>query len=92
MPSTDIDEFRRVLATSEKVIVVSGAGLSAASGDPICFSIIPVEQVFIVIGIATFRGAGGRWRKYDAKSVATPSAWAENQSRVWQFFHYRREE
>ena len=32
MPSTDIDEFRRVLESSKKVIVVSGAGLSAASG------------------------------------------------------------
>ncbi|KAH8829460.1 DHS-like NAD/FAD-binding domain-containing protein [Flagelloscypha sp. PMI_526] len=43
-------------------------------------------------GIATFRGVGGRWRKYDSASLATLSAWQENQSRVWQFFHYRREE
>lgn len=50
------------------------------------------SRFFFIIGVATFRGAGGRWRKYDAKSVATPSAWAENQSRVWQFYHYRREE
>lgn len=31
------------------------------------------------------------WRKYDAISLATPEAFAENQSRVWQFYHYRRE-
>jgi len=31
------------------------------------------------------------WRKYDAVSLATPQAFAENQSRVWQFYHYRRE-
>ncbi|VDB83989.1 unnamed protein product [Peniophora sp. CBMAI 1063] len=43
-------------------------------------------------GIATFRGKGGMWRKYDSASLATLAAWQENQSRVWQFFHYRREE
>ncbi|KZV87587.1 DHS-like NAD/FAD-binding domain-containing protein [Exidia glandulosa HHB12029] len=42
-------------------------------------------------GIPTFRGAGGLWRKYDAISLATPEAFAENPSRVWQFYHYRRE-
>lgn len=42
-------------------------------------------------GVPTFRGNGGMWRKYDAVSLATPHAFAENQSRVWQFYHYRRE-
>ncbi|KDQ64828.1 hypothetical protein JAAARDRAFT_117770 [Jaapia argillacea MUCL 33604] len=42
-------------------------------------------------GIGTFRGAGGMWRKYDAMSLATPEAFEENPSRVWQFYHYRRE-
>ncbi|KAJ6547007.1 NAD-dependent protein deacylase [Mycena capillaripes] len=42
-------------------------------------------------GIPTFRGAGGMWRKYDAMSLATPEAFAENPSLVWQFYHYRRE-
>ncbi|TFK56053.1 DHS-like NAD/FAD-binding domain-containing protein [Heliocybe sulcata] len=42
-------------------------------------------------GIPTFRGAGGLWRKYDAISLATPEAFQENPSRVWQFYHYRRE-
>lgn len=31
------------------------------------------------------------WRKYDAMSLATPDAFAEDPSRVWQFYHYRRE-
>ncbi|KAF5343941.1 hypothetical protein D9758_012117 [Tetrapyrgos nigripes] len=74
MPSSDVEEFRAILASSKNIMIVSGAGLSAASG------------------IATFRGQGGRWRKYDAQVLATLSAWQENQSRVWQFFHYRREE
>ncbi|KZT04968.1 DHS-like NAD/FAD-binding domain-containing protein [Laetiporus sulphureus 93-53] len=42
-------------------------------------------------GIPTFRGAGGMWRKYDAMSLATPTAFPDNPSRVWQFYHYRRE-
>ncbi|KAL4245718.1 sirtuin family protein [Abortiporus biennis] len=66
-------EFRKVLAEASNILVLSGAGLSAASG------------------VATFRGLGGRWHKY-AALVATLSAWSENQSRVWQYFHYRREE
>ncbi|KZT26920.1 DHS-like NAD/FAD-binding domain-containing protein [Neolentinus lepideus HHB14362 ss-1] len=42
-------------------------------------------------GIPTFRGTGGLWRKYDAISLGTPEAFEENPSRVWQFYHYRRE-
>ncbi|PSR73666.1 hypothetical protein PHLCEN_2v10585 [Hermanssonia centrifuga] len=42
-------------------------------------------------GIGTFRGAGGMWRKYDAMSLATPEAFQHNPSRVWQFYHDRRE-
>ncbi|RDX53174.1 DHS-like NAD/FAD-binding domain-containing protein [Lentinus brumalis] len=42
-------------------------------------------------GIPTFRGAGGLWRKYDAVTLATPQAFKDNPSRVWQFYHYRRE-
>jgi hypothetical protein len=42
-------------------------------------------------GIPTFRGPGGMWRKYDAMSLATYSAFLSSPSRVWQFYHYRRE-
>ncbi|KAI0074675.1 DHS-like NAD/FAD-binding domain-containing protein [Panus rudis PR-1116 ss-1] len=42
-------------------------------------------------GIPTFRGAGGWWRRYEATSLATPEAFRENPSRVWQFYHFRRE-
>jgi NAD+-dependent protein deacetylase sirtuin 5 len=31
------------------------------------------------------------WRKYDAMSLATYRAFKSNPSRVWQFYHYRRE-
>jgi NAD-dependent SIR2 family protein deacetylase len=46
---------------------------------------------FLLAGIPTFRGSGGLWRKYDAITLATPEAFAENPSLVWQFYHYRRE-
>ncbi|KAK1233928.1 hypothetical protein PQX77_002879 [Marasmius sp. AFHP31] len=72
-PSDDMQAFKEVLSASKNIIVVAGAGLSAASGIP------------------TFRGAGGLWRRHDAMSLATPGAFARNPSRVWQFYHYRRE-
>ncbi|XP_005398856.1 PREDICTED: NAD-dependent protein deacylase sirtuin-5, mitochondrial [Chinchilla lanigera] len=42
-------------------------------------------------GIPTFRGPGGYWRKWKAQELATPEAFARNPSRVWEFYHYRRE-
>jgi len=62
-----------VVKSSRNIIVVAGAGLSAASGIP------------------TFRDGGGLWRKYKAMSLATPEAFAQDPSRVWQFYHMRRE-
>lgn len=41
-------------------------------------------------GLPTFRGVGGLWRSYDAVSLATPQAFAENPGLVWQFYSYRR--
>ncbi|KAL0953442.1 hypothetical protein HGRIS_004675 [Hohenbuehelia grisea] len=72
--SDSIDDFRRELLSSKKILVLSGAGLSAASGIP------------------TYRGgSGGLWRNYNSASLATPAAFAESQSRVWQFYHHWRE-
>ncbi|PVF96444.1 DHS-like NAD/FAD-binding domain-containing protein [Serendipita vermifera] len=73
LPSNSIQEFQAALKMARNIIIVTGAGLSAASGIP------------------TFRGAGGMWRSLDAKSLATPEAFEENPSLVWQFYHYRRE-
>nr|XP_054607983.1 NAD-dependent protein deacylase sirtuin-5, mitochondrial isoform X2 [Nothobranchius furzeri] len=42
-------------------------------------------------GVPTFRGAGGYWRKWNAQDLATPTAFNKNPSRVWEFYHYRRE-
>lgn len=42
-------------------------------------------------GVPTFRGSGGLWRKYRAQDLATPSAFAVDPAKVWQFYSYRRE-
>nr|XP_033790521.1 NAD-dependent protein deacylase sirtuin-5, mitochondrial [Geotrypetes seraphini]XP_033790522.1 NAD-dependent protein deacylase sirtuin-5, mitochondrial [Geotrypetes seraphini]XP_033790523.1 NAD-dependent protein deacylase sirtuin-5, mitochondrial [Geotrypetes seraphini] len=42
-------------------------------------------------GVPTFQGADGYWRKWQAQRLATPEAFARNPSRVWEFYHYRRE-
>ncbi|KAI1901336.1 hypothetical protein AGOR_G00033280 [Albula goreensis] len=42
-------------------------------------------------GIPTFRGAGGVWRKWKTQDLATPEAFSRNPSRVWEFYHHRRE-
>ncbi|XP_062308501.1 NAD-dependent protein deacylase sirtuin-5, mitochondrial-like [Osmerus eperlanus] len=42
-------------------------------------------------GVPTFRGDGGYWRKWQAQDLATPEAFSRNPSRVWEFYHYRRE-
>ncbi|KAG7264214.1 hypothetical protein CRUP_033470 [Coryphaenoides rupestris] len=42
-------------------------------------------------GVPTFRGPGGFWRQWQAQQLATPEAFSRNPSRVWEFYHYRRE-
>ncbi|KAI0069475.1 DHS-like NAD/FAD-binding domain-containing protein [Panus rudis PR-1116 ss-1] len=67
-----VEAFRTAFQNSKNIVVIAGAGLSAASGIP------------------TFRDGGGMWRSLDATSLATPEAFNENPSLVWQFYHYRR--
>ncbi|KAI0728202.1 DHS-like NAD/FAD-binding domain-containing protein [Fomitopsis betulina] len=73
MAESDLAQrFREAFKTSNHIVVIAGAGLSAASGIP------------------TFRDGGGMWRSLDAASLATPEAFSQNPSLVWQFYHYRR--
>jgi NAD-dependent deacetylase len=41
-------------------------------------------------GLATFRGSGGLWNGYRVEQVATPEAWEEDPSLVWDFYSMRR--
>ncbi|KAF9013761.1 DHS-like NAD/FAD-binding domain-containing protein [Hymenopellis radicata] len=69
--SDDAAAFRDALSRSKHILVLSGAGLSAAS-------VLRVYQPFEMPADCV-------------RALATPQAWGENQSRVWQFYHYRRE-
>uniref|UniRef100_A0A3B4BCF2 Deacetylase sirtuin-type domain-containing protein n=1 Tax=Periophthalmus magnuspinnatus TaxID=409849 RepID=A0A3B4BCF2_9GOBI len=66
----DFSSFRQVFSKANRIAVVTGAGVAAASGVP------------------TFRGKHETWRKW--KSQVTMS-FSRHPSRVWEFFHYRRE-
>lgn len=41
--------------------------------------------------VPTFRDPGGLWRQHDPLSLATPEAFRRDPSKVWQFYHYRRQ-
>jgi NAD-dependent deacetylase len=56
-----------------RVLVITGAGVSAESGIP------------------TFRGKEGYWRNFDPAKLATPEAFAQNPSLVWEWYRERRE-
>ncbi|XP_029970175.1 NAD-dependent protein deacylase sirtuin-5, mitochondrial-like [Salarias fasciatus] len=42
-------------------------------------------------GVPTFRGEHEKWRKWMSQDLATPEAFSRTPSRVWEFYHYRRE-
>lgn len=59
-----------------------------------CVSSVSVAygaRVTAILGIPTFRGAGGLWRKHNATSLATPEAFKKDPGLVWQFYQYRRD-
>lgn len=68
MPKRDnMQEFRKALSTAKNIVAVAGAGLSAASGLwPIYHQGHMKNSPGPLVGIPTFRGSGGMWRKYDA--------------------------
>ncbi|KAI0325101.1 DHS-like NAD/FAD-binding domain-containing protein [Cubamyces sp. BRFM 1775] len=72
MSTEHADAFREALRSSKHIVVIAGAGLSAASGIP------------------TYHDGGGLWRTLDATALASPEAFRDNPSLVWQFYHYRR--
>jgi NAD-dependent deacetylase len=41
-------------------------------------------------GIPTFRGAGGYWRKHDARKLATREAFQRDPALVWEWYEERR--
>ena len=89
--SNDTMKFQEILHRSQHIVVIAGAGLSAASGESLsCAGGAALKVYVISAGIPTFRGAGGLWRSLNATELATPEAFEENPSLVWQFYHHRR--
>jgi NAD-dependent deacetylase len=43
-------------------------------------------------GLKTFRDSGGLWEEFRIEDVATPEAWAKDQSLVTQFYNLRRKQ
>ncbi|KAJ7700817.1 DHS-like NAD/FAD-binding domain-containing protein, partial [Mycena rosella] len=41
--------------------------------------------------IPTYRGKGGLWLNFDETKLAKPDAFKEDPSRIWQFYHARRQ-
>ncbi|CAG8503632.1 7933_t:CDS:2, partial [Paraglomus occultum] len=110
---SDKNAFQRALRSARHIVVLAGAGLSAALPDS--HQLYPLPSPFLYLTffvMAHFSnaspklyvssppyysrrvggaGEGGLWRTHDAMSLATPRAFRANPSRVWQFYHYRRE-
>ncbi|XP_061878678.1 NAD-dependent protein deacylase sirtuin-5, mitochondrial-like isoform X2 [Entelurus aequoreus] len=42
-------------------------------------------------GLPTFRGEHEKWRKWQSQDLASPEAFSRYPSRVWEFYHHRRE-
>ena len=72
-PATLTGDLVERLISAERWLVLTGSGVSAASGVP------------------TFRDAQtGLWAKYDAQSLATPDAFRNNPTLVWDWYVWRR--
>ena len=70
---TDVRAAAGLLARAQRVVVFTGAGISAESGVP------------------TFRDAlTGLWARFDAQSLATPRAFADDPELVWGWYEWRR--
>ena len=67
-PSTDMQEFREVVKSSRNIIVIAGAGLSAASGDYPSKRLMPplisltIHCLEVYLRSATVEDCGGSMR------------------------------
>ncbi|MFN3822021.1 MAG: SIR2 family NAD-dependent protein deacylase [bacterium] len=64
----DLHQLATILSESRRVLVFTGAGISAESG------------------IATYRGQGGTWTKYDPEIYASIDYFRRDPSYFWTFF------
>uniref|UniRef100_A0A8H7Y6Z8 CCR4-Not complex 3'-5'-exoribonuclease subunit Ccr4 n=1 Tax=Psilocybe cubensis TaxID=181762 RepID=A0A8H7Y6Z8_PSICU len=73
-PSSSIDDFRAILRSAKKIIILSGAGLSAPSG----------------IQTYRGSGDKSLWSNPNAVKYSKHTTFEEDPSGSWQFYHHRR--
>lgn len=54
-------------------------------------AIVTGAGVAAASGLPTFRGQHESWRNWKSQDLATPEAFSRYPSRIWEFYHYRRE-
>ena len=85
-PSSDLAEFRKLVAAAERVVVLTGAGVSAESGVPTFRGAGGFWRTYQVGSLTK-----GEEYSLKAQDLATPGAFYRDPSLVWEFYHYRRE-
>ncbi|HMN42172.1 MAG TPA: NAD-dependent deacylase [Phycisphaerales bacterium] len=78
MPIAPLDAARRALANANRVVAITGAGVSAESG-------IPTFR-----GGQT-GGMEALWKSFDPMTLATPEAFARDPKTVTQWYDWRRQ-
>ena len=86
-PSSDLAEFRKLLAAAKRVVVLTGAGVSAESGVPTFRGAGGFWRTYQVRPLVDIRSNAF----CKAQDLATPGAFDRDPSLVWEFYHYRRE-
>ena len=86
---TDLHSFPDAVRKSQHIVVVAGAGLSAASRSVSSVALAARVELISIDRNINFHG-GGTWRSLDAISLATSSTFQWDPSLVWKFYHYRR--
>ncbi|KAG5644512.1 hypothetical protein DXG03_008254 [Asterophora parasitica] len=78
------DEFQETLRSAKSIIILSGAGLSAASGS---------QSAQALRSIPTYRTEDNSlWNNANPLDYAVPEAFKKDPIAVWKFYHRRRGE
>ena len=83
-PSSDLRSFREALASSRNILILSGAGLSAASGTVVFFSVRTTTHFNITTGIPTYRSADeSLWNNFVSfRQIAASELFADQHCRM----------
>jgi len=89
----DVQRLAALVRDHQPCVVLTGAGMSAASGIPTFRGVWDTEGYSAPdsteSGIPDFRSAGGIWRQYDPMEYATIDAFLADPVKVWDFYGKR---